>query len=170
LWRKAAVIYDSSFPEHGRKPEQIIRRMFRRKLCRLHLAFDGEETVAMALSGMDRQYEALVIDYLAVAESRRGTGLGRRFLESIRQETAEREICRGIIVEAEAEETPVNLGRIRFWQSCGFKLTDYVHQYIWVPEPYRALVLSLPEMEPLPEDGRELFGAIIRFHEQAYRR
>lgn len=209
FWRQLRPVYEAGFAEHGRKPEAVIRRMFSRKLCRLHGLFDGDWPVAMALSGADSVLGAMVIDYLAVAPARRGSGIGRRFLEDIKEEALrhagaaagqpeliggrqteltgnQQELIRGsqpeqtvgggpgplrgIIVEVEAEETPENLGRIRFWEACGFRLTDYVHPYIWVPEPYRAMALSFPYREPLPLDGRELFAGIIRFHERAYRK
>ena len=170
LWRQANPIYQMGFPEHGRKSEAIIRRMFERNICRLHLAYDGPEVVAMALTGMDPELNALLIDYLTVHGKRRGEGLGHLFLESIRQHAARAERCTGIIVEVEAEETDENLGRIRFWESSGFKLTEYVHHYRWVPEPYRAMALSFNPESPLPIDGQELFRSITQFHEKAYRK
>lgn len=171
LWRQAEPVYEAGFAEHGRKPEGIIRRMFKRQMCGLHtLSADGGAVVAMALAGKDDKLGVLVVDYLAVAPGRRGEGIGQRFLADIRGHAAQLEGCRGIIVEAEAEATPENQRRIRFWQACGFRLTDYVHTYIWVPEPYRAMALSFDAADPLPEDGKELFAAIIRFHERAYRR
>ncbi len=169
LWRAAEPIYAAAFPEHGRKPERIIRAMFRKGMCRLHLAWLDGKPAAMALSGPEEARGIWVIDYLAVAEEQRGKGLGRRFLGDIRKEAEAFPWCRGMVVEAEAEETEVNQARIRFWETCGFRLTDYVHQYIWVPEPYRALALSFPDREALSGDGRELFKAITGFHERAYR-
>ncbi len=169
LWRAAEPIYAAAFPEHGRKPERIIRAMFRKGMCRLHLARLGGKPAAMALSGPDEVWGIWIIDYLAVAEEQRGKGLGRSFLADIRREAEAFPWCRGIVVEAEAEETEVNQARIRFWEACGFRLTGYVHQYIWVPEPYRALALSFPGREALSEEGRELFKAITSFHERAYR-
>lgn len=169
LWRAAEPIYAAAFPEHGRKPERIIRAMFRKGMARFHLARLDGRPAAMALSGPDEERGIWIIDYLAVAESHRGKGLGRRFLGDIRKEAEAFPWCRGIVVEAEAEETEVNRARIRFWESCGFRLTGYVHHYIWVPEPYRALALSFPGREALSEDGRELFKAITGFHERAYR-
>lgn len=170
LWRQAEPIYKEGFPEHGRKSEVIVRRMFDRHMCRLHIAFDDSEAVAMALSGIDVEQRALIIDYLTVRTSRRGEGLGRLFLKTILMHSLNSKSCDGIIVEVEAEETPENLQRIRFWESCGFQLTEYVHHYIWVPEPYRAMVLSFNPHSPLPVDGKELFRAITRFHEKAYRK
>jgi GNAT superfamily N-acetyltransferase len=168
LWTLARPVYEQGFAEHGRKPESILRRMFDRQMCSLHVMLDGPQAAAMALSGTDVPLEAVIIDYLAVDPKRRGQGLGGMLLERIAAEAQVQASCRGIIVEAEAEESPENLRRIRFWENGGFTLTEYVHSYIWVPETYRAMARSFPGREPLPEDGRVLFGAITRFHERAY--
>lgn len=170
LWYAAQPIYAAAFPEHGRKPERIIRAMFRKGLCLLHLARLDGRPAAMALSGPDKARGIWIIDYLAVAQEQRGKGIGQRFLADIRKEAEAFLWCRGIVVEAEAEETAENRTRIRFWEACGFRLTGYVHQYIWVPEPYRALALSFPGREPLSGNGKELFKAINGFHERAYRK
>ncbi|MDF2936887.1 MAG: hypothetical protein K0Q90_2260 [Paenibacillaceae bacterium] len=170
LWEEARPVYEAAFPEHGRKTERIIRGMFKKDMCRLHLTRLDGRPAAMALSGQDPARGIWIIDYLAVDGEWRGRGIGKRFLGDIRKEAEALPGCRGIVVEAEAEETDVNQARIRFWESNGFQLTGYVHQYIWVPEPYRALGLSLPGREPLSQDGQELFKSILAFHEQAYRK
>jgi hypothetical protein len=74
-----------------------------------------------------------------------------------------------MLIEIEAEETPGNCSRLRFWQRCGFLATDYVHRYIWVPEPYRAMVLPLRADADVSDDGEDLFRRITAFHKQAYR-
>lgn len=169
MWRDAWPVYDRAFPAEGRKSETIIRRMFERGMCRLHLLREEGAAVAMALTGFDEQGRVLLIDYLAVDLPIRGRGYGRRLLELIRDRTVAERSCRGILVEVEAAPTPENWRRIRFWERCGFRLTDYVHRYIWVPERYRAMALDLDPESPLPTDGRELFRFITRFHERAYR-
>lgn len=170
LWGEAERIYEQAFPLDGKKSRAIIRRMFERGLCQLHTFTDGKELVGMALTGVDRQENALLIDYIAVRENFRGSGKGRRFLDRIKQWAQTDEGCKGIIVEVEAEETEENARRIRFWERNGFHLTAYVHQYIWVPEPYRAMYMNFDGQDRLPEDGKALFRCITRFHEQAYRR
>ncbi|TMV47598.1 GNAT family N-acetyltransferase [Paenibacillus mesophilus] len=170
LWREAERIYNKAFPEHGRKSAEIIRRMFDKGMCTLHTAADRREMVAMALTGIDKQAEALLIDYIAVKEEARGKGYGRTFLSHIRDWAETEAHCRGIIVEVEAEPSEANRRRIRFWERCGFRLTDYVHHYIWVPEPYRAMYLNFHADNPLPGDGEALFRSITRFHRKAYRK
>lgn len=169
LWDQAEPVYHEGFPEHGRKPRAIIRRMFTRQMCHLHTAFERSEAAAMVLTGFDRELKACIIDYLAVRGDLRSRGYGKLFIDYLRDWSRARLGCRGIIIEAESEPTEENIRRIRFWERCGFRLMDYVHHYIWVPEPYRAMVLSFDQRDPLPEDSQTLFGAITRFHEQAYR-
>lgn len=170
-WDLAEPVYHEAFPEHGRKPKSIVKRMFDRRMAWLHTVCmePGGPAAAMALTGFDRGLQACLIDYLAVREEARGRGIGAGLLGYIGGWTAREQGARGMIIEAEAEPTEENLRRIRFWERCGFQLTDEVHHYIWVPEPYRAMVLSFHPETPLPPDGKILFGAITRFHEQAYR-
>lgn len=171
IWQRAEPIYDSAFPREGRKPERLIRSMLERGIGKLHLGEDGRGTVAMALTGATDGGEALIIDYLAVRADLRGQGIGRRFLALIRRWAEHESNVDGIIIEVESDATPENLARIAFWESCGFLATDYVHQYIWVPEPYRAMVLRFRDGRgSLPLDGELLFRHINAFHAKAYRR
>jgi len=171
LWRRAEPVYREAFPEHGRKTFAVVRRMFERKLSALHALSDRGEVVAMALTAFDDASRTLIVDYIAVSEARRGQGLGRELLARIREwALSVRPDCRGMIIEVEAEGTPDNAARIRFWERLGFRLTDYVKSYVWVPETYRAMALSFDESAPPVEDGERLFKAITRYHEKAYRR
>ncbi|NBD23235.1 GNAT family N-acetyltransferase [Paenibacillus glycinis] len=170
LWAEAEPIYREGFPEHGRKPKAIVRRMFERGICELHVWGEPGAALAMALTAFDARAGVLVIDYLAVRESRRGEGVGRACVASVRHwALGVKPDCKGLVIEAEAEETADNAKRIRFWEKAGFTLTEYVHAYIWVPETYRAMVMSFDAGHPLTDDGRELFKAITRYHERAYR-
>jgi GNAT superfamily N-acetyltransferase len=180
LWNEAEEVYEQAFPAHGRKKRTIIMGMFARKLCRLHTASargrDGlSRVVAMAISAVAEEAGALIIDYLAVRQDLRGQGVGRLFMDYIRRWAVEEMNLDGILIEAETDgdagaTSPENIARIRFWQACGFTLTDYVHHYTQVPEPYQAMVLRLRPDANLPDDGATLFRYITGFHRQAYRR
>ncbi|WP_219837301.1 GNAT family N-acetyltransferase [Paenibacillus sp. R14(2021)] len=170
LWLKAEAIYEEAFPEHGRKTRTIVRRMLEREIAALHVWSESNDTIAMALTAFDTTSEALIIDYLAVRRSCQGLGIGQLCIRQL-SDWALRTMpgCRGMIIEAEAEQTPENASRIRFWKKAGFTLTDYIHHYIWVPETYHAMVLSFHAENPLTHDGKALFKAITRYHEKAYR-
>jgi GNAT superfamily N-acetyltransferase len=170
LWERVEPVYDQAFPQEGRKSDAIIRRMFQRGIAQLHTASSGEAMIGMAITGIDRDIEALLIDYLAVRTDYRSKGLGGLFLNYIRNWAQTDAGCRGIFIEVEAEPGEANLRRIGFWERYGFHLTDYVHQYVWVPEPYRAMYCNFDPARPLPDDGRTLFRSITNFHQRAYLR
>lgn len=168
LWNLAEVVYEEAFPEHGRKKRSLIRSMLERGLIFLHAALDGEKAAAMAITGRLEPINALLIDYIAVREELRGQGRGREWLAYLRHWAEKERHLDGIVIEIEAEPSPENLKRLRFWENCGFRPTAYVHRYIWVPEPYRALILPLRPEIRLPEDGETLFRSITAFHKRAY--
>ncbi|MGG6313355.1 GNAT family N-acetyltransferase [Paenibacillus macerans] len=169
-WDKLGPIYREAFV-HGAKPEKVLRSMLDRGIACLHAGILGEETVAMAVTGFSGTQGGirLILDYMAVREDRRGNGLGRLFFAQIRDWAAIEHQAEAIIIEAEAEDTEVNRNRLSFWESCGFIATSYVHQYIWVPEPYRALVLPLTGGFAVADDGKSLFRDITSFHQRSFR-
>lgn len=171
LWDKVKDIYHEAFP-HGAKPDKLLQSIVQQGIAALHAGFLGDEAVAMAITGFTgpENEPRLVIDYMAIRQDSRGQGLGRHFFELIRSWALHEQDIRAIMIEAEAEDNPVNRGRLRFWEHCGFIPTSYVQQYIWVPEPYRALVLPLTPDFRVTDDGQSLFRDIISFHEKAYRK
>ncbi|MEC0227229.1 GNAT family N-acetyltransferase [Paenibacillus alba] len=169
LWLQAERVYNKAFPKHGRKNRSIVRRMFERGICTLHTWSEHEEVIVMALTAINEAAHMLIIDYIAVRQDQRGKGLGRICLRHIREWAETTANCRGIVIEVEADPSTENAERIRFWERVGFHLTDYVHTYIWVPETYRAMYMSLNEHEPLLNDGKLLFEYITEYHEKAYR-
>lgn len=190
LWASLEPIYREAFPS-GAKPENILRGMVERGVGSLHAAFQGGQAVALAVTGFsagdsgdpdvdssnpagDSSVPAgdmLIIDYLAVRKDLRGSGLGTRFLEWLREWAKQTHGISGILIEAESGDTPEHLERIRFWERNGFVLTPYVHQYVWVPEPYQAMLLPLSGRMPELEDGGEaLFRHITSFHGRSFRK
>lgn len=168
IWKKVSPVYFQAFAEKGAKPEKIIRNMFRKQICFLHMALKGEEVVAMALTGKLKGPNALLIDYLAVSEDARGKGIGQKLLEYIKKWSITDGDVDSLLIEVESDATPANLARIHFWIKSGFILTSYIHHYIWVPEPYQAMYLKVQPGLTLPESGEELFKYIGRFHKESY--
>ncbi|WP_158560434.1 GNAT family N-acetyltransferase [Paenibacillus contaminans] len=169
LWEQAEHVYREAFPEPGSKTRVIIRNMFEKRMCHLHTAAENGRIVAMALTGMDAEAAVLIIDYLAVSKDVRGRGFGRSFLERIEAWARTAAGCKGVVIEVEAEPGTDNEGRILFWERCGYRLTEYVHTYRWVPETYRAMYKNFDPDRPLPGDGESLFRYITKFHNKAYR-
>ncbi|ANS74352.1 hypothetical protein AWM70_06950 [Paenibacillus yonginensis] len=170
-WNQLKPIYEEAFP-HGAKPEPILRGMLDRKIGFLHGGYKEEEAAAMAVTGLVGQAgeRKLILDYMAIRQDLRGQGLGKLFLNQIRDWAVREHNIQAIILEAEAEDNEINQARLQFWRRCGFIPTDYVHTYIWVPEPYRALVLPLKPGFERRDDGESLFRCITALHEQAYRK
>ncbi|AZV43148.1 GNAT family N-acetyltransferase [Peribacillus asahii] len=167
VWQKWRSIYYEAFGEKGAKAEKIIRNMFRKQTCFFHIAQDESEVYAIALSGKLRGTTILLIDYLAVREKHRNRGVGRMIINYIISWSINREFD-SIVIEVEAEQTPENLARIRFWEKCNFMLLPYIHHYRVVPEPYQAMVLKLVPEAELPEKGEEVFHLIERFHKKSF--
>lgn len=167
LWSEAEPIYYAAFPEYGRKNRGIIQNMFKKQLCFLHLARIDDLPVAMALTGRTDQSPALIIDYFAVHEDQRGKGIGTLFLESIKNWAIKEGKYQFLLIEIEADINQTNLNRAHFWTKLGFRDTSYVHQYIWVPEPYRAMFLQLVPGH-FSTEGKHLFSYITRFHKESF--
>ena len=169
LWQKVEPIYHQAFKAHGAKKQTIIRRQFERQRCFLHVAMVDERVIAMALTGKLESINALLIDYLAVQEDIRNQGIGQKLIDYIKSWATTEEKLDAIIIEVESEINQTNLNRIHFWEKSGFQLTDYIHYYIWVPEPYRAMYFKINPAVKLPKDGKRLFNYITQFHRAAYK-
>jgi GNAT superfamily N-acetyltransferase len=171
LWKQMEPVYTEAFPS-GAKPEGILRSMLDRKIAYLHAGLDNGQVVAMAVTGVVGAAEdkKLVIDYLAVERKLSGAGTGTWLLERIRDWAVREHGIRGIIIEAESGTSESHKERIHFWERNGFVLTSYVHQYIWVPEPYQAMLHPLAGTGNVPDDGEALFRYINAFHSKAYRK
>jgi len=167
LWQDAWPLYSEAFGEKGAKPVRIIRNMFAQGIAELHVGYNESTAVSMAITGHLLSDKVMIIDYLAVSKKERGYGLGKHFVSYL-QEKAASDGYKKLIIEAESEDTPENRRRIHFWQSCGFFLTKYVHQYIWVPETYHAMYVPL-NGDSSKVNGEELFVYINTFHRLSFR-
>ncbi|ASA26298.1 GNAT family N-acetyltransferase [Paenibacillus donghaensis] len=170
LWSRVEPLYLTAFPS-GAKPVSILRSMVERKLACLHIGRSGGEYIAMAITGLGGKdpEQVLIIDYMAVREDHRGQGLGTLFLRQIREWAVHSFQLKALVIEVEAGNSPVHWERVHFWERCGFMLTAYIHQYIWVPEPYQAMLLPLEPDFMVKDEGQSLFKAINNFHKVSFR-
>jgi GNAT superfamily N-acetyltransferase len=169
LWdEQVSLIYHQAFDGKGAKPEKIIRNMFRKRLCYLHLGMADSQVVAMALTGNLEGTQGLLIDYLAVHHKWQHQGFGMKMMGYIQEWSITKGKMKSLVIEVESEDNPETLSRNRFWEKCGFTLTEYIHHYIWVPESYRAMFLKMVPDTNLPEKGEELFKLIEKFHKASY--
>jgi GNAT superfamily N-acetyltransferase len=168
LWEKASIIYEEAFGTSGAKSEKTIRNMFAKEICFLHVLVNDGVAVGMALTGKLKNTRSLLIDYIAVRRENRNQGIGQQLLNHIKEWSTSVQQLEAIIIEVESEPTPENLARIKFWQQNEFQLTDYIHQYIWVPEPYKAMYCKLSSDAKIPQNGEALFHLIVQFHKESF--
>lgn len=167
IWTKAGNIYHQAFEAKGPKPEKVLRNMFQKGIGFLHIGWENEEVVTVAISGRIKGNSFAIIDYLAVCPKDRNKGIGRQMVNYIIKYFTSLALDR-IIIEVEAENSSENQNRITFWEKCGFTLTDYIHPYIWVPEPYQAMYLNLHPKAAIPSSGKELFSYIGKIHKKSF--
>lgn len=167
LWKKAGFVYHQVFDKMGAKPDKVINNMFHKGICFLHLLMKDQVIIGMSITGKLQKTKILLIDYLAVQSEYQNQGYGNQLVEYIKQWSRDMQYD-SIILEVEAEKTTKNHARICFWEKCGFTLTDYIHRYIWVPEPYQAMYVILEPHSHLPKSGEELFVLIGEFHKQSF--
>lgn len=168
LWKKASIVYQQAFGKSGGKPEKIIRNMFAKNLCFLHVLLDSDEAVGMAITGNISKPRALLIDYIAIRTEYRGHGIGSKLLDHIKNWCTKEKQLEVIIIEVESDHTAENQKRIQFWRNNDFQLTEYIHHYIWVPEPYLAMYCKLAPDATLPTNGEALFQYIVQFHKESF--
>ncbi|WP_150266223.1 GNAT family N-acetyltransferase [Paenibacillus tepidiphilus] len=170
LWKMAEALYHEAFP-HGAKPVRILRGMLDRKLAAMHFGRIDGRMVAMAVTGIVDAAggQRLLIDYLAVGRMQRGRRLGTSLLEAIIDWAKQEHQVKAVIIEVESGTTEADKKRVHFWEKNGFILTPYVHQYIWVPEPYQAMLRPLEPGINVTDDGQALFRHITAFHNQSFR-
>jgi GNAT superfamily N-acetyltransferase len=125
LWNNAKTVYLQAFGKSG-KPEKIIRNMFSKKICQLHVLRIDERVIGIAISGIISKANALLIDYIAIHEEYRDQGVGSQFLTSIKNWAVSEHHLEAIIIEVESETTPTNLRRIQYWKNNDFIPTDYI--------------------------------------------
>jgi ribosomal protein S18 acetylase RimI-like enzyme len=169
LWGKWRVVYEEAFANHNPKSEKIIRNMFQNQTCHFHFAMDGAAVCAIALSGKLPGTHLLLIDYLAVRASLRKRGIGKSMVDYLKRWASKYGEFECILIEVEAEKSEENLARIHFWKKCGFTLTQYIHHYKVVPEPYQAMYLKLVPKAILPEKEEEFFQYMGNFHRKSFR-
>ncbi|MBY0096010.1 GNAT family N-acetyltransferase [Mesobacillus maritimus] len=168
IWQKVRSIYQEAFANHGGKPEKVIRNMFIRCNCHLHVVLNRDFPVGMAITGEINSSKVLIIDYFAIIPNYRGQGIGKEFVQYLKTWANQHEYYHSLLLEVENDQTKETSNRITFWERCGFTLLkNYIHHYIWVPEPYQAMTLMLQDSIPLLR-GEEAFKYISAFHRKSF--
>lgn len=156
----------ADFPPDELRPFSSIQQLTQAGLYRSFGCFEeglaGYATFALAQNG-----PAVLLDYYAVDASRRGQGIGSRFLPALRGE-AGRFGARYFMIEVESLETAQSpeqveerTRRIRFYKGCGCRETR-VYSYLFGVE-YQILTFPLEEgAEPSDEEVEQALMSVYR--------
>ena len=123
-----AVELVHTFPPSELKPLSSMEQQMDRGCYRPLALFDGETPVSYLLLWTDQTGRYALIDYLCTTPSRRGDGLGGRFLQLFYAAYPE---FRCVLVESEAPTggDPVTDSlrrrRLAFYERCGMRRLDY---------------------------------------------
>ena len=119
-WAEVYRLYQRAFPRSEKKPFSMIRSMHRKGVSDVwrftrNGSFAG---IIITINGQNH----ILLDYLAVEESQRGTGIGTEILGQMREHYA----GKGVFLEIESvyEDCPNKDQRIRrkhFYEKCGME-------------------------------------------------
>lgn len=172
VWNRASTVYEEAFGRHGAKSTAVIRNMFAKQIISLHIVFDETENnlevIGMAITGKLSALNSLLIDYLAIRKTYQNQGIGALFVDYIKELAFTEFECDSMILEIEVTENPAYQERIKFWEKCGFHITNYIHDYKVVPEPYQAMYQKLTPDSEITVDGKELFNHLGNFHRKCF--
>ena len=127
-WAEVYLLYQKAFPRSEKKPFSMIRKMHAAgKSDVWRFARQGEFAgLIITINGE----ENILLDYLAVAESRRGSGIGTNILQLMRQHYA----GKGVFLEIESvyedcENKDQRIRRKHFYEKCGMKSMEV---FVWL--------------------------------------
>lgn len=113
------------FPPSELRPLQSIEKMMRENKCLAYGYFEGSELLAYAFFTLSGSSRAVLLDYYAVSEACRGTGIGSAFLADFKQALAPLHI-QYVLLEVESieaaeneTESEIRKRRIRFYEKNG---------------------------------------------------
>lgn len=119
-WADIYKLYRKAFPASERKPFSIIRKMHRKgKTDIWYFQTDGKFAgLIITINGDDH----ILLDYLAVTENQRGSGIGTEILQRMRDHYTGKGVFLEIeSVYEEAENQAERLRRKHFYEKCGMK-------------------------------------------------
>lgn len=127
-WAQIYKLYRSAFPASERKPFSVIRKMYRKGVTDIWYFTRGGEFAGLiiTINGEDH----ILLDYLAVAEHQRGTGVGTEILQLMRKQYDGK--CVFLEIESVYEESENKAERIRrkhFYEKSGMKSMEV---FVWL--------------------------------------
>lgn len=127
-WVNVYRLYWKAFPKAERKPFAMIGKMYRKGKSDIwYFTRDGKFAGLIITINGDRH---ILLDYLAVAENQRGTGVGTEILRKMREHYAGKGVFLEIeSVYEEAENRDQRLRRKHFYEKCGMKSMEV---FVWL--------------------------------------
>lgn len=127
-WAEIYNLYQKAFPASEKKPFSIIRRKWKEGKTDIWRFERGGKFAGLIITINGENH--ILIDYLAVAESQRGTGIGTEILQLMRQQYA----GKGVFLEIESvyEDSSNKAERIRrkhFYEKCGMESMEV---FVWL--------------------------------------
>lgn len=108
-WARLYRLYRGTFPRAERKPFAVIRKMQRRGKTDIWYCTRGGSFVGFAITINGPEH--ILVDYLAVAPSQRGGGVGSAALGALRRQYADKQLF--LEIESVWEDVPDREARLR---------------------------------------------------------
>ncbi|MGU3415651.1 GNAT family N-acetyltransferase [Enterobacteriaceae bacterium C34A] len=143
-------LYSHAFPWHEQREDVAKRQALAHPDYALEAWFDGDTFVG--LSGTWQFGDYSYIEHLAIDDSLRGQGYGKRLLARL----LARNPC--TLLEIDPLTTDIARKRLRFYQSMGFVANDYAHTHPSYHDGianHELIVLSYPQ--PLAGEAYQRF-------------
>ena len=174
---EAMRLYETSFPPVERKAEGTIVAMLQRGDYHLYVALEEGSVVGLATLCLFEDLKAACLDYLAIAPSRQGVGLGTLlFSHALGEAVRHIPDALGMLLEIQREDLAADPGerklreaRLRFYRRLGARLIT--RSYFMPPqsgtEPEEVYLMILPTAHCTFDRGtmRELVWAL---HSRVY--
>jgi len=133
------ALYESAFPLHEKRSHAAKIRALNHANYQLQAWFDGELFVGMI--GMWNFGDYRYIEHLAVNDTLRGQGYGKRMLNQFLEQSPQ------TVLEIDPLTTDIARKRLHFYQSLGFQVNHYPHTHPTYHEnlaDHQLIVLSHP--------------------------
>lgn len=119
-WAQIYALYQKAFPASEKKPFSVIRKMHKKGITDIWRFTRSGKFAGLIITINGSNH--ILLDYLAVEESQRGTGIGTEILQLMRSHYA----GKGVFLEIESvyEECDNKEQRIRrkhFYEKCGME-------------------------------------------------
>lgn len=127
-WTEVFRLYQTAFPASEKKPFAIICKMHRRGVTDIwRFERDGQFAgIIITINGNSH----ILLDYLAVSEKQRGTGIGTEILQLMRKHYD----GKGVFLEIESvyeacDNQEQRIRRKHFYEKCGMKSMEV---FVWL--------------------------------------